>query len=119
MAGKYKLSEKIYSIREARAQFSTLVQQSNEYGQPVTIAKYGKPIAQIIPVNQDSSKVSRKKRLSQKDHFLLVNNERVPSVPISESLKKIQSLTKGKSTTSNRSDLDVLVEYLLDKFGIR
>lgn len=116
MAGKYTLSKKIYSIREARAQFSTLVQQSNEYGQPVTIAKYGKPIAQIIPINQDSSKV---KRLSQNDHFLLVNNERVPSMPIPESLKKIQSLTKGKATTSNRSDLDVLVEYLLDKFGIR
>lgn len=56
MSIKYDPTQKMYSVREARAHFSALIQESHDFGQPIIIAKYDQPIAYIIPYVQANDK---------------------------------------------------------------
>lgn len=117
MSIKYKFSEKIYSIREARANFSALVQESYDFGKPIIIAKYGKPIAQIVATSTHTKQnKSSKIKYSGKPRFLQVKGQRVLSLPISDNLQKIQALSKGKQFSTTKSDKELREEYLVEKY---
>lgn len=55
------------SLAEAKARISELVDQAEHHGKRVIILRHGKPAAAIVPVDVAQPKVSRPKRLSDKE----------------------------------------------------
>ena len=42
------------SIHEAKARLSALIAQIERHGEPVTICRYGRPVAELVPVRRGS-----------------------------------------------------------------
>jgi antitoxin (DNA-binding transcriptional repressor) of toxin-antitoxin stability system len=50
MPTKYTRAQKSLSVREARAQFTTLIDQAFEHGLTSVVTRYDKPVAMIVPI---------------------------------------------------------------------
>ena len=48
-----------YSIAEAKDKFSRLIEAANE-GEPVVVTRHGKPVARIMPMQEDRLAARRK-----------------------------------------------------------
>jgi prevent-host-death family protein len=53
----------IVSIYEAKANLSRLIEQVQKEGQPVTISKHGKPVADLVPRKPIKNRLEQDPRL--------------------------------------------------------
>ena len=52
MATNYTIKDKSLSVREARAQFASLINQASELGFASIVTKYNQPVAMIVPITR-------------------------------------------------------------------
>jgi len=64
MSIKYSVKSKTLSVREARAQFASLINQASELGISSIVTKYNQPIAMIVPLNT-GKRLSRTEKKQQ------------------------------------------------------
>ena len=64
MTDKYSINKKTLSVREARAQFATLINQASELGFASIVTKYNEPVAMIVPISH-GEKLTRLEKKQQ------------------------------------------------------
>lgn len=99
------------TVREARAQFSTLVRDAGALGSSYIITNRGRPTAMMVPFKPQAAK--KAKPILRYTHV-----SQVPKLPTSPVMKRlIGSALGGTRVSRNKAeDKQILLEALMEKY---
>ncbi len=95
--------ERIIDVTAARRQFGTLLDEVFYRGDVVTIERKGKPLAKIVPIEDQNNHISETDMINMKQQMMLEELNNLPSIGVDqdpvEVLRKMRKEKRIKATT--------------------
>ncbi len=94
--------ERVIDVTTARRQFGTLLDEVFHKGDAVTIERKGKPLAKIVPLEEQSSRVEGANIVTPKQKMMLDELNSLPRIGVEQDPTKIlRSMRKQKRIKAN------------------
>ena len=89
--------ERVIDVTTARRQFGTLLDEVFHKGDVITIERKGKPLAKIIPIEEEDYQTNHSSQISSQQRVLLNELESLPAIAIDQDpVTILRSMRKKK-----------------------